>query len=583
MTPRPARLGVGVVGAGRVGAVLTRVLRATGHGVVGASGVSEQSRERIADLLPGVPVLEVEQVVERAELVLLTVPDDALAPLVQGLASLGRFQPGQLVVHTAGRYGIGVLEPAAAAGAIGMAIHPAMTFTGTTVDETRIVGASFAVTAPEPALPIAQALVVELGGEPVVLAEADRGRYHASLTHAANHLVTLIAQARSVLAGTGVPDAGALIAPLAQAALDGAVRHGDGALTGPVARADDGTLRDHVAELSQAQIDADVLPSYLALATATAHRALNSGRLSQRQQQRVLEALNFPPVPEPESTPRVVTTVTGLRERLSARRRAVVMTMGALHQGHLELVRRAASVAEEVVVTIFVNPLQFGAGEDLDRYPRTLQEDVDKLAQLGVVDIVFAPAVDQMYPAGEPAVTISAGDLGSLWEGAARPGHFDGVLTVVAKLLQLSKPDVAVFGQKDAQQLALIRRMVADLDMDIEILAQPIVRDRDGLAMSSRNAYLSSSERDSALVLSRALAAGTSVCRQGPEAVLAAAQRELAGADERVVVDYLELVDPTTLRPPPPDVAERATLLMVAARVGTTRLIDNAVIDYPSD
>lgn len=198
------RLGVGVVGAGRVGAVLGSALRAAGHAVVGASGVSEASRERIDTLLPGVPVLEVPDVVERAELVLLTVPDDALADLVAGLARLGRWQPGQLVVHTAGAMGVEVLGPARAAGVIPLAVHPAMTFTGTSLDLARLVGCTFAVTAPAPVLPIAQALVVELGGEPVVVAEEDRPLYHAALAHAANHLVVLVAQAAQALAAAGV-------------------------------------------------------------------------------------------------------------------------------------------------------------------------------------------------------------------------------------------------------------------------------------------------------------------------------------------------------------------------------------------
>ena len=182
---RPGRLGVGVVGAGRVGAVIGSALRAAGHPVVAVSAVSEESRGRAETMLPGVPILEVAEVVRRSELVLLSVPDDALAPLVQGLAGVGAWQAGQIVVHTSGRYGVRVLDPARAAGVIPLALHPAMTFTGTSLDLSRLVGSAFAVTGPGPVLPIGQALVVEIGGEPVVVAEEDRPLYHAALAHGA--------------------------------------------------------------------------------------------------------------------------------------------------------------------------------------------------------------------------------------------------------------------------------------------------------------------------------------------------------------------------------------------------------------
>lgn len=580
MSERPGRLGVGVVGAGRVGAVLARVLRGAGHAVIGASAVSAQSRDRVAEMLPGVPVLEVEQVVERAELVLLTVPDDALAPLVAGLARLGRFHEGQLVVHTAGRYGTDVLAPAREAGAIPLAIHPAMTFSGTLADEARIVGAPFAVTADDDVLPIALALVVELGGEPVVLPEQARVLYHAALAHTANHLVTLASQSRDALRAAGVADGGALLGPLAQTALDAALQIGDAALTGPVARGDAGTVSEHVAALASAAVDPDVLPTYRALASATTERAERSNRLGRSQADALRAAIAGHDL-HPASTPRLVTTIADLRAALTPRRRAVVMTMGALHEGHLALVRQAAQLAQEVVVTVFVNPLQFGAGEDLERYPRTLEADLRALAGTGVVDLVFAPPVSQIYPDGEPRVRVTAGALGEVLEGASRPGHFDGMLTVVAKLLHLTRPDVALFGQKDAQQLALVRAMVADLDLDVEIVAVPTVREPDGLALSSRNAYLSHAQREAALVLSRALRAGAAAADGGPGAVLDRARAVLGSADG-VEVDYLALVDPSTMREPADD-PYRATLLAVAARVGSTRLIDNAVIDYPGE
>ncbi|MGW1763847.1 pantoate--beta-alanine ligase [Streptomyces sp. NPDC002073] len=307
-------------------------------------------------------------------------------------------------------------------------------------------------------------------------------------------------------------------------------------------------------------------------------------------------------------------------------RRAVVMTMGALHEGHATLVRTARAVAGpggQVVVTVFVNPLQFGAGEDLDRYPRTLEADV-KLAEAAGADVVFAPAVDEVYPGGEPQVRITAGPMGTRLEGATRPGHFDGMLTVVAKLLNLTRPDTALFGQKDAQQLALIRRMAADLNFPVEITGVPTVREDDGLALSSRNRYLSAPERRTALALSRALFAGrdrlaaqaalraraeaapasderaTALARLGearasadahavsaagtglPSAVRAAARAVLddaAHAEPPLLLDYLALVDPADFTEVPDTFAGEA-VLAVAAKVGTTRLIDNIPVEF---
>jgi pantoate--beta-alanine ligase len=263
------------------------------------------------------------------------------------------------------------------------------------------------------------------------------------------------------------------------------------------------------------------------------------------------------------TAPRVVTT----REELAGARRtlpgpvAVVMTMGALHEGHAALIRTAKQHAESVVVTVFVNPLQFGPNEDLDRYPRTFDADLAMCAREGA-DLVFAPTVDVMYPYGDPAVRVCAGRLGERLEGAHRPGHFDGVLTVVAKLLHLTRPDVAVFGEKDAQQLALIKAMVRDLDLGTEIVGVPTVREADGLALSSRNAYLSADDRRAAAALHRALSTGD---LQEARAVL--------DTEPAVTVDYLELVDDETWT----EISDGTKIarLLVAARVGTTRLIDN--------
>jgi pantoate--beta-alanine ligase len=256
----------------------------------------------------------------------------------------------------------------------------------------------------------------------------------------------------------------------------------------------------------------------------------------------------------------------------------LVPTMGALHNGHIALLRRAAALSQargSVVVSVFVNPLQFGAGEDLDRYPRDLDADLAICGREGV-ELVFAPNDAQMYPR-QQLVTVDPGPMGQVLEGASRPGFFTGVLTVVLKLFELVQPQIAVFGEKDAQQLALIRRMVCDLDLGVQIASVPIVRDPDGLATSSRNAYLTERERASALALPRALSAGRAAARAGPDAVLAAAQQvidQAARGDPPVVPDYLALVEPDTFTPVKPGYAGDA-LLLVAARVGTTRLIDN--------
>jgi pantoate--beta-alanine ligase len=314
----------------------------------------------------------------------------------------------------------------------------------------------------------------------------------------------------------------------------------------------------------------------------------------------------------------------------STRGVAVVMTMGALHEGHAALIRAARAHVGPggfVVVTVFVNPLQFGAGEDLDRYPRTLEADV-KTAETAGADAVFAPSVEEVYPGGAPQVRITAGPMGELLEGASRPGHFDGMLTVVAKLLHLTRPDVAFFGQKDAQQLALIRRMARDLNFPVEIVGVPTVREDDGLALSSRNRFLSVAERRTALALSRALfaardrlgaqhalraraesapspdarAAGLSALGEprlaadahalargkaqarpcGADAVRAAARAILIPAVRSVpplALDYLALVDPADFTEVPDDHTGEA-ILAVAARVGGTRLIDNIPLTF---
>jgi pantoate--beta-alanine ligase len=263
-------------------------------------------------------------------------------------------------------------------------------------------------------------------------------------------------------------------------------------------------------------------------------------------------------------------------QRGAGRRIGLVPTMGYLHEGHLALVDEARRAVDAVVLSIFVNPLQFGPGEDLARYPRDLPRD-RTLAQSRGVDAIFVPQVSDMYPPGSQ-VRIVPGPTADQWEGTARPGHFSGVLTVVAKLFHLTEPDLAVFGQKDIQQLTLIRQMVQDLNWPIEIRMRKTVREPDGLALSSRNAYLSPVDRDRARVLSRALQAAHRAWTAGetlPKELDAIMRKELA-REPAVAVEYIAVVDPERLAPVKK--VDGQTIIALAARVGSTRLIDNIVL-----
>ena len=277
---------------------------------------------------------------------------------------------------------------------------------------------------------------------------------------------------------------------------------------------------------------------------------------------------------------RTKTELRGALEAVRSRGRtiALVPTMGCLHEGHLALVDHARTSAEEVAVSIFVNPLQFGAREDLADYPRELDRDVELARERGV-SIVFAPGVEEMYPGGAPAVTVDPGELGERLCGAYRPGHFRGVLTVVAKLFELFRPDLAVFGEKDFQQSILIQRMVRDLDMGTGVQTAPIVREEDGLAMSSRNRYLSAADRRAAPALHRGLRSALHLFREGGESSgsrLLDAVREEVGSQPRFELQYLDLVDPGTLKSL--DDASPGSVIALAAIRGAARLIDNVTL-----
>ena len=289
-TDAPPRLSIGIIGAGRAGAVLGAALRRSGHRIVAVSAVSDISRLRAEALLPGVPIVPVTQVGTQADLVLIAVPDDVLPELVIGLVSSGGLHAGQFVVHPSGRYGLEVLAPAAAVGALPLALHPVMTFTGTSVDLDRLSDTPFGVTAPEGIRPVAEALVVEMGGEPIWVPEDARALYHASLALAANYLNTLVNASVSLLTEAGMDEPQRLIAPLLSASLDNALRHGDAALTGPIARGDAETVAAHVRVI--ARVDPLTAAAYQSMGRLATDRALASGLITMEQAGALLAVLS---------------------------------------------------------------------------------------------------------------------------------------------------------------------------------------------------------------------------------------------------------------------------------------------------
>jgi pantoate--beta-alanine ligase len=282
----------------------------------------------------------------------------------------------------------------------------------------------------------------------------------------------------------------------------------------------------------------------------------------------------------------VLSTKSEFREHLEnvralGRTVGLVPTMGALHEGHLSLLRAAAADCDVVALTIFVNPLQFGAGEDLSAYPRPLERDLE-LAEEAGADVVFTPSTDEMY--SEPTLsTVHVNQLTLGMEGASRPTHFDGVTTVVTKLFNIAGPSRAYFGEKDFQQLAVVRRMAADLDQPVTVIGCPIVREPDGLAMSSRNIYLSSAEREAATVISRALRAGAAMISAGESdpAVVEAHMASIIEAEPLAELDYAVVVDPDSLLTPAELLGGTNVRLLMVAKVGSPRLLDNLGVDVP--
>jgi pantoate--beta-alanine ligase len=491
---------VRVIGPGRAGRSLADALAAAGWRVEPLLGRGHDVRAAAGGV----------------DLLVIATPDADVADVAAAVEPV----PGTVVAHLSGSLGLDVLAPHERRASV----HPLLPLPDAVRGAARLrAGAPFAIAGDV----VAREVVAALGGTAFEVADDKRAAYHAAASVAANHLVALLAQVERIAATAGVPLDAYL--PLVRATVDDVAAVGPAAaLTGPVKRGDHATVARHLAALAPNE-----RPAYEAMAAQAARLA---GRETDRSAQ-------------------VLDTVDGFRKALDAERAAgrtigLVPTMGYLHEGHASLIRRAAAECDVVAVTVFVNPLQFGPSEDFTRYPRDLDRDTAIAAAAGA-DVVFAPPVEEMYP-GEVQTSVQVADLSEGLEGASRPGHFDGVATVVAKLFAMAGTCRAYFGEKDWEQLAVVRRLAADLSFPVEVVGCPIVREPDGLAMSSRNVYLSPEERKAATVLHRALLAGRT---GGPQAM-----REVVAAEPLVHLDYAE------------QVGDR---LLVAARVGTTRLIDN--------
>ncbi len=520
---------IALVGAGRLGTALAAALRDAGMTVDGPHGRGFDG--------------------DGSDAVLLCVPDGEIA------AAASVLTPGVLVGHCSGATGLAVLG-----GHEGFGMHPLMTVTPAGAD-FRGAGCAIAGTS-ERAVSLARHLAGTLGMTPFSVADADRAADHAAAAVASNLLVALEADAEQLAATAGVPRE-ALI-PLVRATVANWARDGaQASLTGPIARGDEATVAAQRAAIAARA------PELLALFDVLGDRA------------RVLAGrADAPPSP-------VARTASELRATLAPARRAgrsvgFVPTMGALHDGHRSLIERARAEHDVVVVSVFVNPTQFDDAADLAAYPRGEERDAE-IARAAGADVLFVPGVAEVYPDGFATTVIVRGPLTETLEGAGRgTGHFDGVTTVVAKLLAMVAPDTAYFGQKDAQQAAVVRRMVRDLNLPFAITVCPTVRDPDGLALSSRNARLDAAERERALTLSRSLrdvardvASGHLTTGDAATAAGLAALR--AGGVEP---EYFAAVDPHSLAPA--DALAGEVLLLAAARVGDVRLIDNLAARAPA-
>ena len=487
------------------------------------------------------------------DLLVIATPDAAIA----GVAAAVEPSPDTVVAHLAGSRGLDVLAPHPRRAAI----HPLVSMPDGDTGARRLRdGAWFAIAGDD----IAARMVHDLGGKSFHVADSNRAAYHAAACIASNHLVALLGQAERVAAGADVP-LGALL-DLVRATVDNVAALGPArALTGPVARGDWATVERHLAAL-----DPSERPAYEAMAAAASRLVSRSFRAEDRSSSTLREKIGKPVA--------VVDRVDVFRKELDAVRSAgrtvgLVPTMGYLHEGHASLVRQAAAECDVVAVTVFVNPLQFAPTEDLAAYPRDLARDV-ALAESCGAQLVFAPSTEEMYP--EPVVTtVLVGGVSEGLEGASRPSHFSGVATVVAKLFAITGPCRAYFGEKDFQQLAVIRHLTRDLSFPVDVVGCATVREHDGLAMSSRNVYLTEDERRAAPVLYRALCEGVRLVERGerdPGAVRDHV-RALIETEPATALDYVEVVRAGDLKVP--ETLSGELRLLVAARFGRARLIDN--------
>ena len=530
-----------VVGRGRVGGSLARAAELAGIEVRLASA------DRAAEAVEG------------AGAALLCVPDEAITEVCARIAPLSPPQVG----HVSGATQLDALSSATEHGATAFSLHPLQTF----VDEsTAIAGTPVAIAGTDAeALSFAQALAEALGMRPFEVPEENRAAYHAAAAIASNLLVALEESAAELVESLGIDNPRELLAPLVLRTAANWAERGPAALTGPIARGDRATVERHRAALAEAA--PELLPMYDALAERAEARGSpgeagtgRAGMKIMRSRAELREALAEP--------------------RRQGKRIGLVPTMGYFHDGHLSLMRQAREDCDVVVVSLFVNPTQFGPGEDLDSYPRDEDRDAE-LAALEGVDLLWTPDTDEMYPDGFATSVEVANSLTGMLEGDPErrgPSHFRGVTTIVAKLFNSVQPDVAYFGRKDAQQALVIERMTRDLDLPVEVAVLPTVREEDGLALSSRNAYLTAEQREQATAISRALRAAERAAGAGEtsiEALLGAARDELRRAG--IEPEYVEARAAEDLSP----IAElngRPVLVAVAARIGNARLIDNVVI-----
>jgi pantoate--beta-alanine ligase len=527
-----------VIGPGRAGTSLARALAVAGWRLLPPLGRGDDLRAAGHDVEG-----------QSVDLLVIATPDGAVAEVAASVEPVDH----TVVAHLAGSAGLDVLAPHRRRAVI----HPLVSLPDADTGARALrAGAWFAVTGDELALQV----VRDLDGRSLPVADGERVAYHAAACIASNHLVALLGQVDRVAASAGVPlDA---LLDLVRTTVENVATLGPAAaLTGPVARGDWDTVDRHLAAL-----DPSERPAYEAMAAAA---------------QRLSGTTRSTGAPVRGAVERPVTVVDGVdafRKELDAARAAgrtvgFVPTMGYLHEGHASLIRRAAAECDVVAVSVFVNPLQFAPTEDLGAYPRDLERDV-ALAEACGAQLVFAPSNEEMYPEAM-VTTVSVASVSEGLEGALRPTHFAGVATVVAKLLALTGPCRAYFGEKDFQQLTVIRRLVRDLSFPVEVVGCPTVREPDGLAMSSRNVYLTADERVAATVLHRALGEGVRVVEQGERdpAVVRDRMRTIIEVEPHAALDYAEVVRAGDLSVP--DTLSGELRLLVAARFGQARLIDN--------